>query len=162
MRRSRRGLSGTDFTSTATSAGSRVELVARATCARKLLACCAIRSARTSAKFRRAVPRGGIRRPRMRARPSVRNLPTLQHFVLRSEARKLYREVLRAIRGVEPDTAAGVRLAAREQFAAHADEMDIERIRVLLVDGKHSLEQMRGALGTSRVAPPARPPPEPR
>ena len=98
----------------------------------------------------------------MRARPSVRNLPTLQHFVLRSEARKLYREVLRAIRGVEPDTAAGVRLAAREQFAAHADEMDIERIRVLLVDGKHSLEQMRGALGTSRVAPPARPPPEPR
>ena len=70
----------------------------------------------------------------MRARPGARALPTLEHFVLRSEARKLYREVLRALRGVDPDAAAGVRLAAREQFAAHADESDVDRIRVLVGD----------------------------
>ena len=47
---------------------------------------------------------------------------TLQHFVLRSEARKLYRDVLRSLRGVDPDTAAGVRAEARAQFAEHVAE----------------------------------------
>jgi hypothetical protein len=53
----------------------------------------------------------------------------LKHFVLRSEARKLYRDVLRAIKGVDAETAAGVRLAAREQFDSHENEVDIERER---------------------------------
>ena len=75
---------------------------------------------------------------------------TLQHFVLRSEARKLYRDVLRSLRGVDPDTAAGVRAEARAQFAEHVAEHDIERIRILLLDGRHSLEQMRQYLGTAR------------
>ena len=52
---------------------------------------------------------------------------SLKHFVLRSESRKLYRDVLRALKGVDAATAAGVREAAREQFADHSDETDIER-----------------------------------
>lgn len=55
---------------------------------------------------------------------------SLQHFVMKSEARKLYREVLRALKGVDESTAAGVRQAAREQFADHAHEMDIDRARL--------------------------------
>jgi hypothetical protein len=72
----------------------------------------------------------------------------LQHFIMRSEGRKLYRDVLRAIKGLDEATAAGVRDAARGQFAEHADETDLERLRLLLVDGRHSLDQMRVALGT--------------
>ena len=76
-------------------------------------------------------------------------LLTLQHFVLRTEARKLYRDVLRSLRGVDPETAAGVRSEARAQFAEHVAEHDIERIRILLADGRHSLDQMRQYLGTA-------------
>ena len=60
-------------------------------------------------------------------RPAIANMLGLKHFVLRSEARKLYRDVLRAIKDVDADTAAGVRLAAREQFASNAHETDIDR-----------------------------------
>ena len=68
---------------------------------------------------------------------------SLQHFVMKSEGRKLYREVLRSLKGVDADTAAGVRQAAREQFAEHTHETDLERIRTLLVDGRHSFDQMK-------------------
>jgi hypothetical protein len=51
----------------------------------------------------------------------------LQHFVLKSEGRKLYRDVLRALKGVDASTAAGVREAARDQFADHEHETDIDR-----------------------------------
>ena len=51
----------------------------------------------------------------------------LKHFVLKSEGRKLYRDVLRALKGVDEQTAAGVRQAARDQFKDHADETDVER-----------------------------------
>lgn len=74
---------------------------------------------------------------------------SLRHFVLKSEGRKLYRDVLRAIKGLDETTAAGVREAAREQFADHAHETDVDKIRILIVDGQHSLEQMKAALGCS-------------
>ena len=74
---------------------------------------------------------------------------TLKHFVLKSEGRKLYREVLRAIKGLDESTAAGVREAAREQFDDHAHETDVDKIRILIVDGQHSLDQMKSALGCS-------------
>jgi hypothetical protein len=53
--------------------------------------------------------------------------PSLKHFVLRAEARKLYRDVLRVLKGVESGTAAGVREAARAQFEDHAEEHNVER-----------------------------------
>lgn len=55
----------------------------------------------------------------------------LKHFVLRSEGRKLYRDVLRAIKGLDESAAAGVREAAREQFVAHEHEHDVERVLLL-------------------------------
>ena len=75
---------------------------------------------------------------------------TLKHFILRSEARALYRDVLRAVKGMDESTAKGVRQAARERFAENANETDLTQIRVLLVDGKHSLKEMRTLLGTVR------------
>ena len=72
---------------------------------------------------------------------------SLKHFVLRTEGRKLYRDVLRATKALDADAAAGVREAARAQFDDHREETDIERLRLLLVDGQHSLDQMRAALG---------------
>lgn len=75
-------------------------------------------------------------------------MSTMRHFVLKVEARKLYRDTLRVLKGVEPSAAAGVREAARAQFAEHAHETDIQRIRVLLLDGQHSLKQVSAlALG---------------
>jgi len=73
----------------------------------------------------------------------------MKHFVLKVEARKLYRDVLRSIKRADPDTAAGVREAARTQFADHAHETSVERIRILLVDGHASLKQMKGLLSGS-------------
>lgn len=57
-------------------------------------------------------------------------MASLKHFVLRTEAKKLYRDVLRSIKGLDASTAAGVREAAREQFSDHAAETDIDRERV--------------------------------
>ena len=81
---------------------------------------------------------------------AIPDMLTLQHFVLRSEGRKLYRNVLRSPRGVDAGTAAGVREAARTQFDDNATEHDIARLKILLIDGDHSLQQMKQYLGTTR------------
>ena len=73
---------------------------------------------------------------------------TLKHFILQAEARALYRQVLRSIKGMDEATAQGVREAARERFAMHDDETDLSKIRMLLVDGKHSLDELKSCLGT--------------
>ena len=75
---------------------------------------------------------------------------TLKHFVLRSEARKLYRDMLRTLRGIDEDTARGVREHARGQFEDNAHVHDLAQIRSLIVDGRHSLDEMRGCLKTTR------------
>ena len=101
----------------------------------------------------------------MRAQP-----PSLKHFLLQVEARALYRDVLRGLKHVDSETAAGVKEAARAQFDSHAEENDLDRkwpailsfactphtndtalcigIRIILIDGRHSLEQMQSALST--------------
>ena len=77
------------------------------------------------------------------------------------EARQLYRECLRALRGVDDVTADGVRAHARSLFALHADETDLTLLRNLLVDGRASLDEMISCLGTA-VAEPPPPPSTPR
>ena len=72
--------------------------------------------------------------------------------MLKVEARRLYRDVLRSIKRLDNDTAAGVREAARTQFADHANETDVERIRILLVDGQHSLKQMKALISGSNAS----------
>ena len=86
--------------------------------------------------------------------------PSLKHFMLNVEARKLYRDVLRAIKGLDAGTAAGVREAARDQFNDNKEVTDPDRIRILLVDGQYSLDQMKAALGG--VSPGVRRTPEAR
>lgn len=65
------------------------------------------------------------------------------------EARSLYRSCLRSLRGL--DQAAEVREHARQLFAASARETDVGRIRALLVDGRHSLDEMVKCLGTAAL-----------
>ena len=75
---------------------------------------------------------------------------SLKHFMLRTEARSLYRDVLRAIKGMDESTATSVRQEARERFAQNANETDVEQIKVLLIDGKHSLKEMISLFRTVR------------
>ena len=75
-------------------------------------------------------------------------MSSLRHFVMKAEARRLYRDLLRALRGSDAATAAGVRAHARELYALHASETDLEQIRILLVDGRHSLDELKSSLGT--------------
>ena len=75
---------------------------------------------------------------------------SLKHFMLRTEARSLYRDVLRAIKGMDESTATSVRQEARERFAQNANETDVEQIKVLLIDGKHSLKEMISLFSTVR------------
>jgi hypothetical protein len=58
---------------------------------------------------------------------------------------------MRALKGVDADTAAGVKQAARERFAEHTDETNLERLRTLLVDGRHSLNEMKQFMVTAVV-----------
>lgn len=77
-------------------------------------------------------------------------MSSLRHFVMKAEARRLYRDLLRALRGSDAATAAGVRAHARELYTLHASETDLEQIRILLVDGRHSLDELKSSLGTVR------------
>ena len=87
-------------------------------------------------------------------------MASLKHWMLRVEGRKLYRNVLRSIKGLDEGTAAGVREAARAQFDDHREETDVDQIRILLTDGQYSLDQMKSALGG--VSPTVRRTPEAR
>ena len=65
------------------------------------------------------------------------------------ESRKLYRDLLRSLRGVAPSIAADVCESARAQYADHASLTDVGRLRALIVDGRHSLEQLEECLKTA-------------
>ena len=68
------------------------------------------------------------------------------------EARALYRDCLRALRGIDAATAAGVREEARSLFAASAEETGLAALRMLLVDGRHSLDELIKCLDTAGAA----------
>ena len=61
---------------------------------------------------------------------------SLKHFLLRAEGKALYRDTLRALRGVDAATAQSIRESARAMYADNAAEGDPDRIRVLLIDGR--------------------------
>ena len=56
---------------------------------------------------------------------------------------RLYREMLRSLRGVDADTKAGLRVQIRQQFEAVSGERDPSRIQTLLADGRDSLRQLQ-------------------
>ena len=68
------------------------------------------------------------------------------------EARRLYRDCLRALCGIDDATAISVREQARGMMAANAHETDLKVLRVLLIDGRHSLDELAKCLGTVRSA----------
>ena len=73
---------------------------------------------------------GHHRLPRTISASDLRTPPvSLKLFMLQVEARALYREVLRSIKGMDAMTAAGVRQAARERFDEHAQETDAASAR---------------------------------
>ena len=74
-----------------------------------------------------------------------------RRFTSGAEAMALYRACLRALRGVDAATAGGVREHARSQIEATAGETDVKRIRTLLVDGHHALDEMSKCLSTAVV-----------
>lgn len=67
------------------------------------------------------------------------------------ELRRLYRDCLRTLRGLDNATAAGVREHARSSIARNAQISDPIRIRSLLVEGRHDLDEMASCLGTAVV-----------
>ena len=75
------------------------------------------------------------------------------HVLSGAEARSLYRDCLRELRGVEADVVASVRDAAREKLRESSGEASAERIRDLLIDGRHQLDTLRSCLGTAVVKP---------
>ena len=72
--------------------------------------------ARARQHFSRSLRQGFMASSRLAA---LRSESASAHAAL-SEQGKLYRDVLRSIKGLDETTAAGVREAAREQFADHA------------------------------------------
>ena len=74
-----------------------------------------------------------------------------------ARARQLYRECMRALRGVDDATADGVREHARSLFADNAHETSAARMRTLLVDGHHSLEELKKCLLTTVAVAPTPP-----
>ena len=51
---------------------------------------------------------------------------------------------------MDESTATGMRQAARDPTAKNANETDFSQIKVLLIDGKHSLKEMITLFGTVR------------
>ncbi|KAF8315054.1 hypothetical protein DL93DRAFT_2057785 [Clavulina sp. PMI_390] len=72
---------------------------------------------------------------------------TLQHFLLRPKALALYREAIRATRGI-PDVATRRETIAwiRSEFERNRGEQDIERIRTLIRSGRRDLASFLPAI----------------
>lgn len=79
------------------------------------------------------------------------NLP-LQHFILRVQARSLYRKALRLARCAPSDTVASLRAHARAEFEArsHVPLGDIEQRKFWLAYGTTQLEKYKTLLYMSR------------
>ncbi|OLN92814.1 LYR motif-containing protein 2 [Colletotrichum chlorophyti] len=68
---------------------------------------------------------------------------SLDHFLQRSRALSLYREIIRGTRRIaDPNTRAESRRFAREEFERHRDVTDIGHIRYLISTGKTEWQGM--------------------
>ena len=70
----------------------------------------------------------------------------------RHMATKLYRDMLRALRSADGETAAAVRTQLRAQFRESAGESDTLRIRDQLADGRRALLQLQDYLDSARAS----------
>ncbi|KAK1964797.1 complex 1 protein [Colletotrichum sublineola] len=68
---------------------------------------------------------------------------SLEHFLQRSRAISLYREIIRGTRRIaDPNTRAESRRFAREEFERHRDVTDLGHIRYLISTGKTEWQGM--------------------
>ncbi|KAE9579975.1 LYR motif-containing protein 2 [Colletotrichum fructicola] len=68
---------------------------------------------------------------------------SLDHFLQRSRALSLYREILRGTQRIaDPTTRAESRRYARDEFERHRDVTDINHIRYLISTGKTEFQGM--------------------
>ncbi|WYZ43932.1 hypothetical protein EsH8_VII_000368 [Colletotrichum jinshuiense] len=77
------------------------------------------------------------------AKSRLRKTLSLDHFLQRSRALSLYREIIRGTRRiVDPNTRAESRRFARDEFERHRDVTDIGHIRYLISTGKTEWQGM--------------------
>mmetsp|Transcript_13461 Transcript_13461/g.39717 ORF Transcript_13461/g.39717 Transcript_13461/m.39717 type:complete len:82 (-) Transcript_13461:386-631(-) len=71
----------------------------------------------------------------------------LERFILRANARKMFRDALRMVRKLAPDHArTDLRKEIRGRFEANASTQDPKLIRRLLAEGKQELELLEQML----------------
>jgi len=70
-------------------------------------------------------------------------IPSLKQFVLRSEVRTLYRNVLRATKPLDPHRREEIRQHARWEIDVVRDVTDQQHIRMMLTQGRRQLEQLQ-------------------
>ncbi|KAF6814707.1 hypothetical protein CSOJ01_03930 [Colletotrichum sojae] len=77
------------------------------------------------------------------ARSRLGKTLSLDHFLQRSRALSLYREIIRGTRRIaDPTTRAESRRYARDEFERHRDVTDIGHIRYLISTGKTEWQGM--------------------
>ena len=77
--------------------------------------------------------------------PSLRNdtLP-LSYFIRRQRTIQLYRQLLRAVRNVEPSTQVSIKREIISEFKRNAKMKDDLTIKMLISDAGRSLHQLKG------------------
>ena len=70
-------------------------------------------------------------------------IPSLKQFVLRSEVRALYRNVLRSTKTLDFHRREEIRQHARWEIVVVRDVTDQQHIRMMLTQGRRQLEQLQ-------------------
>ncbi|KAL4539191.1 hypothetical protein Ndes2526B_g02549 [Nannochloris sp. 'desiccata'] len=77
---------------------------------------------------------------------------SLQDFIFRGEALKLYREFIRITRSAPKQSQGELRAEVRREFDAHREVPDRHTQKFLLSDGRTRLKQLSEMLGMQRSA----------
>ncbi|KAI9193707.1 LYR motif-containing protein 2 [Polychytrium aggregatum] len=80
-----------------------------------------------------------------------KNIPTLQQFMTKQKVLSLYREILRATKGLPQDDAEFIRSWARSDFERYRTVTDPDRIQLLLSQGKVQLRTLEKSVTFSKV-----------
>lgn len=73
----------------------------------------------------------------------IEQLP-LSYFLLRAQALKLYRQILKEIKQIQrEDTRLEIKQQAKDQFLQYKDNRDVEKGRRALAEGHSQLKELR-------------------
>ncbi|KAI8381482.1 uncharacterized protein BYT42DRAFT_566693 [Radiomyces spectabilis] len=85
--------------------------------------------------------------PRFFKEPSL----TLNHFLIKSQVRSLYRQILRCTKGLDKHDAKELRDWARSDFERYRHETDLDKIRSLLSSGKHQMHSLQSSVSLAQA-----------